>query len=105
MPTVSLIHKNLQFYVEEGEILFDALDNQGEKLPHGCLAGSCGACRIEVTEGAQNLKAPSAVEQNTVESIKEHYESKNGKGSLENRVVRLACRARVFGDVSVKPLK
>lgn len=105
MPTVSLIHKNLHFEVEEEKILFDALDNQGEKLPHGCLAGSCGACKIEVIVGEENLKPPSPVEQNTIESIKEYYEAKNGKGSMNGRVVRLSCRARVRGDVSFRPFK
>lgn len=105
MPTVSLESKHLDFQVEEGEIIFDALDNQGEKLPHGCLAGSCGACRLEILEGAENLKPPSAIEQDTIEAIKESYIKKNGEGSLDGRVVRLACRARVLGDVKVKPLR
>ncbi|MCO4753351.1 MAG: (2Fe-2S)-binding protein [Bacteriovoracaceae bacterium] len=99
------MHKNLKFELEEGEILFDALDNQGEKLPHGCLAGSCGACRIEITEGAENLKPASAIERDTIEAISENYEKRNGPGSLEARTIRLSCRARVLGDVSIKPLK
>ena len=105
MPTVSLVNKNLEFQVDEGEVLFDALDSQGERLPHGCLAGSCGACRIEVLEGAENLKPPSLVEQNTIESIREEYEKKHGAGSLDGRTIRLACRARVLGDVKFKPFR
>ncbi|MEX1100274.1 MAG: 2Fe-2S iron-sulfur cluster-binding protein [Bacteriovoracaceae bacterium] len=109
MPIVSLVKKdaskNSEFEVEEGEVLFDALDNQGEKLPHGCLAGSCGACRIEVLEGGENLKAPSLVEQNTLADIKENYEKKHGKGSTEGREIRLACRAKVFGNVKFKPFR
>lgn len=105
MPIVSLETKNLEFEIEEGQIVFDALDNQGEKMPHGCLAGSCGACRIEILEGEQNLKPPSAIELNTIESIRENYETKHGEGSLKNRVIRLACRARVLGDVKIKPFR
>lgn len=105
MPRVSLEHKNLEYEVEEGEILFDALDNLGEKLPHGCLAGSCGACRVEILEGAQNLKPPSMIEQNTLEAIKENYEKRNGSGSSEGKQIRLACRARVLGDVKIKPFR
>lgn len=94
-----------RYEVKEGDIIFDALDNQGKKLPHGCLAGSCGACRIEVLEGAQNLKPPSAIETNTVESIRDEYENKHGKGSLDGRTVRLACRTKVLGDVSIIPFR
>ncbi len=58
--------------------------------------------RIEIIEGEDNLKKPSAVEQNTIEAIIEVYEKKNGEGSLKGRTVRLACRASVLGDVKVK---
>ena len=105
MPTVSLENKNLQFQVDEGEVVFDAIDNQGEKLPHGCLAGSCGACRIEVLEGADNLKPPSVVEQNTLDAIKESFEKRNGKGSLGERIIRLSCRARILGDIKIRPFR
>lgn len=105
MPRVSFETKNQVFEVEEGEVLFDSLDNLGEKLPHGCLAGSCGACRVEIIEGEDNLKAPSPVEQNTIDAIKENYEKRNGKGSLKGRTIRLACRARVLGDIKFKPFK
>ena len=106
MPIVSLkANKNLEFEVNEGEILFDALDNRGEKLPHGCLAGSCGACRVEILEGAENLKPASAIEQDTVDDIRASYERKNGAGSLDGRTIRLACRAKVLGDITFQPLK
>lgn len=109
MPIVSLLSKKTEetreFEVQDKEIIFDALDNCGEKLPHGCLAGSCGACRIEVLEGSENLKPPSAVERNTIEAISDQYEKKNGFGSLKGRVVRLACRARVLGNVKITPLR
>lgn len=109
MPRVSLIDNKTSeiqvFEVDEGDVLFDALDNKGHQLPHGCLAGSCGACRIEIIEGEENLKKPSAVEENTIQAIKEMYERRNGKGSLNGRTIRLACRARVIGDIKVTAIK
>lgn len=105
MPIVSIEGEENTYEVNEKDIIFDALDNQGLKLPHGCLAGSCGACRIEIVEGKENLKAPSQIEANTIEAIKQNYERVNGEGSLDGREVRLSCRARVLGDVKFKKLK
>jgi len=105
MHKVSFKDKNLEFEVKENDIIFDALDNAGEKLPHGCLAGSCGACRIEILEGNENLKPPSEVEKNTIEAITQNYERVNGTGSAAGKNIRLSCRTRVQGDVSFTTLK
>jgi ferredoxin len=105
MPRVSYIDNEdneKSFEVEEEMVIFDALDNQDCKLPHGCLAGSCGACRIEVLEGEENLKPASAIEMNTIEAIIENHEKKHGEGSCKGKKLRLACRARVRGDVKFK---
>jgi len=105
MPRVSYIDSEKEYEVESEDIIFDALDNHGEKLPHGCLAGSCGACRIEVIEGDENLKPPSAIELNTIEAIVENYEKRHGAGSCDGKKIRLACRARVRGEVKFKSFK
>jgi ferredoxin len=105
MHKVSFKDKNLVFEVKENEIIFDALDNAGEKLPHGCLAGSCGACRIEIIEGSENLKPPTEVEQNTIESIEQNYDRIHGEGSAKEKNIRLSCRTRVRGDVTFTSLK
>ncbi len=82
---------------EGGETLFDELSNQGLIWPHGCLAGACGACRTEIVEGAERLSPPSAVEADTIARIREGL-------SPEKKLVplRLACRAKVKGDVKIK---
>ena len=105
MPKASFTDKSETFTVKTKEILFDALDKHGEQLPHGCLAGSCGACRIEITKGAENLKAPSEVEQNTIDAIKQNYERIHGEGSANDKVIRLSCRAKVLGDIEFQKLK
>lgn len=105
MPIVSIEDQDKEFEVKEKDIIFDALDNQGLKLPHGCLAGSCGACRIEIIEGKENLKAPSSIEENTIEAIKMNYKRVHGDDSLGDREIRLSCRARVLGDVKIKKFK
>jgi ferredoxin len=106
MPRVSIEGKTDSYNLEEEELVYDGLERQGLELPHGCLAGSCGACRIEILEGTECLKDPSAIEQNTLESIKENYEKNNGAGSLDGKNIRLACRARILsGEIKIKPFR
>jgi ferredoxin len=91
--------KELVFEVQAEKILYDELENQGHILPHGCLAGSCGSCRIEIIEGAQNLMPPGVVEADTIKSIK------NNNPALENKIIRLSCRAKVLGNIKIGSLK
>lgn len=106
MPTVSIKSENKDFELQEEEVIFDGIDNHGHELPHGCLAGSCGACRIEVIEGAENLKPMSEIERDTVEAVIQNYERIYGKGSAKDKVIRLACRAKILtGKVVIDPIK
>ena len=105
MPTVSIKNENKSFEVAEDSILFDALDDQGHELPHGCLAGSCGACRLLITKGPTNLKGPSEIEKNTVEAIITNYQRVKGPDYLKDETVRLSCRARVLGDIEIEIIK
>lgn len=85
-----------KYKVNLNEILYDELERQGLALPHGCLAGSCGSCRIHVINGIENLSPMGVIETDTVDSIKNSYPGKT---------VRLSCRAKVLGDVEITPLK
>lgn len=108
MPRVSIIMENgetKEIQAKNKGIIYDAADNEGIDLPHGCLAGSCGACRIEVTEGAENLTAPSAIEENTICAISDNYKRIHGEGALKGKTIRLSCRAKVTGDVTIKIIK
>lgn len=100
MPTVLVKaltpnEKDQSFAVNSEGLIYDELENQGCILPHGCLAGSCGSCRIEMISGAENLSVPSRVEQNTIDAL---------SSSHPNKVIRLACRARVLGDIEIAVL-
>jgi ferredoxin len=105
MPTVSIKNENKQFEVKEGSIIFDALEDQGHSLPHGCLAGSCGACRVKVTKGAELLQMPSEIEKGTVEAIKVNYQRIHGPDFLKDDTLRLSCRAKVLGDIEIEIIK
>lgn len=105
MPRVSLKDTDKSFEVNEGEILYDSLYDRGEELPHGCLSGSCGACRVEVCEGAENLGPAGVIEQNTIDSVTDEFRIVRGEEFVRKRVIRLSCRAKVLGNVTIKPLK
>lgn len=110
MPTVSIVlpispEKELTFEIQAGKTIFDELEKQGHVLPHGCLAGSCGSCRIEIIEGAHNLTPPSAVEADTIQSIKNNYYEAHKSSALENKAIRLSCRAKVLGNIKIAVLK
>ena len=102
MPIVSNTAESKDYEVPSDGILYDELERQGTELPHGCLAGSCGACKIIVEQGADNLAPIGFIEKNTVESIVENYK---GTEDLSGKTIRLACRAKVNGDVKFRPLK
>jgi ferredoxin len=85
-------HETSETYsYSENQTIFDALEAQGTTLPHGCLAGSCGSCRIEIKKGNEYLSPPSAIENNTIESLRKMYP--------EVQHIRLSCRTRLLpGD-------
>lgn len=114
MPTVSVMQRKegqedelellSEHEIEEGAVLFDALDAQGVTLPHGCLAGSCGSCRLEVIEGQEHLSELSAIEKDTVAHLKLSYAERYGEGFLQGKTVRLSCRTKVFGPIKITRL-
>jgi ferredoxin len=116
MPTVSVVDLDIEgneipgtekeFQVDTGDLIYDSLDNQGFKLPHGCLAGSCGSCRILILEGKENLAGTSVIEANTVENIVSDYKDKKGDQFIQGKTIRLSCRARVSeGNIKIGALK
>lgn len=104
MPRVSITGTDKVFEVVENSILYNALADQGLDLPHGCLAGSCGACRIDVKSGIENLTPASAIEKNTIESIVSELTQTEGPEKVSQMRIRLSCRAKVLGDVDFMPL-
>ena len=88
MHTVLNQKLNLRVKSKENSTIFDSFDQNGVELPHGCLAGTCGACLIEITEGSESLNAPTEIEKRTLEKFIEQ------EPSLKNRKIRLSCRAR-----------
>jgi len=100
MPIVSFEPNGKEYQVNSGETIFDAVDNHGHTLAHGCLSGSCGVCKIEILKGVENLSVASHVEQNTIDALHQADQGEN----LTGKTIRLACRAKVQGDITIRPL-
>ena len=101
MPNVSLLDSNNKiertFDGESGKIIFECAEASGIELPHGCLAGSCSACRVEIVEGVENLSPIGAIEKDTLQSLLKK------KPHLQDKTIRLSCRAKIIsGDVKIK---
>ncbi len=105
MPIVSIKDTDKVIEVNEGEILYDSLYDRGVELPHGCLSGSCGACRIAVLEGAEHLAKAGIIETNTIDALKDEFKTTKGEEFVNSTEIRLSCRAKVLGDVTIKPIK
>jgi ferredoxin len=69
--------------------LLDACIELNLKVPFGCTVGKCGVCAVELIEG--DLAEPSRYEAAVLEG-----------GGYPVRA-RLACQARLAGDVVIEP--
>ncbi|MCH5139168.1 2Fe-2S iron-sulfur cluster binding domain-containing protein, partial [Clostridiaceae bacterium UIB06] len=87
MPKVNFIKENIVIEVEEGTKLIDCIRKAGLKIetPCNCI-GVCGKCKV---------KAFGKLYSKTDEEYKH----------TENDSIRLACIAKVKGDVTVELLK
>lgn len=87
------------------EILFIALEERGTELRHGCLSGSCGTCKINVTKNPAGLSKAGAIEQDTINAIYKDLENYMPKDKIKELNLRLACRAKLIGDISFEPFE
>lgn len=79
----------LETSVEGNTNLLQELDSKNLMIARGCMAGSCGVCRMEVLSGIDNFLPAGVVEQDTIDSFD------------PTKQWRLACCAQLNGDVEV----
>ncbi|GGE14883.1 ferredoxin [Marinithermofilum abyssi] len=82
--------KEYSFDIRRGENLLLESVSRSVMIPFRCTAGRCGACRVRVLEGAENL-----------DPIEENERMRLGDEQV-NAGYRLACQAYVNGDVKVE---
>jgi 2Fe-2S ferredoxin len=81
--------------VGEDQSIMAAAESQGLFWPTICHGqAECHACFFQVVEGEEHLEAPSEFEQEALSRFV-------GGGWFADRPVRLACQARVKGDVTI----
>ena len=78
-----------------GETVHDAVRAQGYYWPVGCaLNGECTNCAMEVVSGVGRLSAMGRFE-------RANLVRPRGAASIQDPRLRLACQARIEGDVVV----
>lgn len=91
---VAVEPRGIELEVEDGETIMAAAQRCGYRWPTLCRGeGSCSICWVAVTAGEDHLSSATALEQATLALLSVYIRT--------TRVVRLACQARVRGDVTV----
>jgi ferredoxin len=102
MPSVSIDGKSNKYQVSRDETIFEGLQKNDYELPHGCLSGGCGACRVEILKGKENLAEPVGAEKVTLGPLRDNMARIYGD-EVKNKTYRLACQAKVIsGEVEIK---
>ena len=96
MPIVTVIRDGepLAVACDEGESLFDAGGRASAGIDTACVGkGTCGLCRVKILAGAEHLTPFTDEERKHLGNV--YHLTK----------VRLACRAKVRGDVTIQVVR
>lgn len=94
MPTIVVQPEGLSIEAQVGATIMEAAWAQNLYWPTTCGGECrCTTCAVVVLEGAENLSPMGRAEARTLTQ-------ERGKAALQNGL-RLACQARVLGDVMV----
>ena len=86
---------DVEIETADGETVMDAAERCGFFWPVGCARnGECTNCAMEVVSGVGRLSAMGRYE-------RQNLVRQRGQRSIEDPRLRLACQARVLGDVVV----
>jgi ferredoxin len=89
MPKVTFFPSGQTYDVKEGTTILVAAIQNGLHLRHDCTDGICGTDRVRVVAGQENLTEKTQNEELTLEMMNATEEE------------RLACVARILGDVTL----
>jgi 2Fe-2S ferredoxin len=95
MPKIKILPLELEIEAVEGATIMEAAHEHGLYWPTTCGGeGICTSCACTVEEGEVNLEPIGRGELKTLgEDL--------GEAAVRSRRLRLACQARVHGDVTV----
>jgi 2Fe-2S ferredoxin len=96
MPRVTVLPAGLVLEARPGQTIMEAAWEQGYYWPTTCGGqGICTSCTCSVEEGADALDPMGPAERRTLYA-------EFGEAQVRARRLRLACQARVRGDVAVQ---
>ena len=96
MPTITIQADDttLSAEIREGESLFDAGAKVTARIDTACVGkGTCGLCRVKILAGAEHLNAFTDEERKHLGNV--YHITK----------VRLACRTKPTGDVTIQVVR
>ena len=95
MPKVRILPLELEIAAEEGATIMEAAHEHGLYWPTTCGGeGICTSCACTIEQGEANLEPIGRGELKTLAA-------ELGEVAVRSRRLRLACQARVHGDVTV----
>ena len=95
VATVRVLPDDILIEAEDGQTIMDAAHNAGLYWPTTCGGeGICTTCACTIEEGAPNLDPMGRGEYMTLAEDR-------SEAALANGRIRLACQARVRGEVTV----
>jgi 2Fe-2S ferredoxin len=95
MPKVKILPLELEIQADEGATIMEAAHENGLYWPTTCGGeGICTSCACTVEDGGTNLEPIGRGELKTLAA-------ELGEATVRARRLRLACQARVHGDVTV----
>ena len=89
MVKVHFLLEDLLVEAPAGTPLQKVADAAGADITFGCRTGSCGTCRVRVTEGLANCSEPGSEERDFLHGLDAPPDQ------------RLACQVSVHGDVAI----
>lgn len=96
MPTITILAEDgpRSSEIREGESLFDAGAKVSAGIDTACVGkGTCGLCRVKIIAGAEHANAFTDEERKHLGNV--YHITK----------VRLACRTRPTGDMTVQVVR
>ena len=90
MPKVTFMPAGQSFEVAPGTTILVSATQNGLQLRHDCTEAICGTDRVKILTGKENLSEKNDNEELTLEMMNAGPED------------RLACVARITGDVTVE---
>jgi 2Fe-2S ferredoxin len=95
VPRIRVEPIGLELAATDGESVMEAAERLGYFWPIGCdRLGECTNCAMDVLSGVGRLSRMGRYE-------RQNIARQRGPRALEDRRLRLACQARVLGDVVV----